>query len=328
MHALPLALLLNALGPQSEAPAAPACALGERDRAWLERALEAWRIASREITGIGPVPSFRALFFDGTCLLTSEDALTSADGREVSWSAAAHDGSVALPDGARLPVGVTSFASGKEGLAWFVMSTPSVWQAAGVGSGAELERTMVGVLLHEASHVAQLGPYGKRLGALIERHALPDSFDDNAVEERFRATPEFAAAVQRETSLFLRAAAAADDGEAGALAYEAREAMRTRQARWMTGADAWLVEAEDLWLTFEGAGQWVAYRWLVHADGAAQAPTDVLPGFQRGPWSQTEGFAVVLALDRLVGTEAWRRHAFGDGAKTVLEMLDEALEGG
>ena len=31
-----------------------------------------------------------------------------------------------------------------------------------------------------------------------------------------------------------------------------------------------------------------------------------------------------MTLDRLDGGK-WRRHAFGDGTKTVLEMLDEAL---
>jgi hypothetical protein len=33
-----------------------------------------------------------------------------------------------------------------------------------------------------------------------------------------------------------------------------------------------------------------------------------------------------MALDRIVGP-SWKRHAFGDGARTVLEMLDDALAG-
>jgi hypothetical protein len=104
--------------------------------------------------------------------------------------------------------------------------------------------------------------------------------------------------------------------------------MRARQARWLVGDDAYLVEAEDIWLTFEGAGQWAAYQWLIHPDGGAQAPAEVLARFGRGPWSQTEGFAVVMALDRIVGPAAWKRHAFGDGKQTVLEALDAALQQG
>lgn len=305
-------------------PATPTCAIPEADRAWIDRALEAWRFASREISGIERVPRFRAVFFSADCVLTSDDALVSPTAEGVTWTAAPHTGTIALPDGKSIPAAVTSFASGEPDLRYFVMSTPSVWEAGGVGKGPDLELTMVAVMLHESSHVAQLGPYGARLGALIERHGLPESFNDNAVEERFGTNPEFAASVQLETQLFLQAAAATDDTEAKLTAYEARERMRERQARWCVGDDAYLVEAEDLWLTFEGAGQWVAFRWLVHPQGGAQTPAATMPRFTRGQWSQMEGFAVVLALDRIVGP-AWKRHAFGDGEQTVLEALDAAL---
>jgi len=320
------ALAVGALGSAQEgAPASsPACSMSEIDRAWIERALEAWRFTSREITGIGSVSSSQAIFFDAGCVLTSADALSSPSAQGVTWSAARHGGSIPLPDGSERPVGITSFASSKDGLKFFVMSTPSVWRANGVGEGG-LETTMVAVLLHECSHVAQIGPYGKRLGKLIEENSLPDSFNDNALQERFGSNAEFTASVKKETGLFLKAAAERDEVEAKLLVLEARELMRARQARWCVGDDAYLVEAEDLWLTFEGSGQWAAYQWIVHANGGAQKPADVIPRYARdGEWSQAEGFAVVMALDRIVGP-AWKKHAFGDGARTVLEMLDAAL---
>jgi hypothetical protein len=88
----------------------------------------------------------------------------------------------------------------------------------------------------------------------------------------------------------------------------------------------YFIEAEDIWLTFEGAGQWTAYQWLIHPRGAGQPPAEVLALFQKGPWSQTEGFAGVMAHGRIAGP-GWNRHAFGDGARTVLETLDDALAG-
>ena len=39
--------------------------------------------------------------------------------------------------------------------------------------------------------------------------------------------------------------------------------------------DAYLVEAEDIWLTFEGAGQWTGFQWQIHPRGAAQSPADL-----------------------------------------------------
>ena len=307
------------------APVPTTCAVPETDRAWIDRALEAWRFTSSEITGISRVPDFQGVFFSADCVLKSGNALTSPTAEGVTWTASPHGGSIALPDGSEIPAGVTSFVSGDKGRTYFVMSTPSVWQAAGVGKGPELERSMVAVLLHEGSHVAQIGPYGPRLGALIESNDLPDSFNDNAVQDRFQANPEFEASVKDETRLFLEAVAAKDAVEARTLAREARRRMRERQARWYTGADAYFVEAEDIWLTFEGAGQWTGYQWLIHPRGGAQPPADVMARFSKGRrWSQTEGFALVMALDRIVGPR-WKRHAFGDGAQTVLEMLDDAL---
>ena len=101
--------------------------------------------------------------------------------------------------------------------------------------------------------------------------------------------------------------------------------MRERQARWLVADDAYLVEAEDICLTFEGAAQWTGYQWSIHPRGGAQPPAEAAARFTRGRWwSQTEGFAVVMALDRLVGPQ-WKRHAFGDGSRTVIEMLDDAL---
>ncbi|HEX6178205.1 MAG TPA: hypothetical protein VF057_07590 [Thermoanaerobaculia bacterium] len=307
------------------APPPPSCALLERDRAWVDRALEAWRFTSREITGIREVPNFQAIFFDGDCVIRSANALTSETAAGVTWTAERNSGSVKLPDGSDIPVGVTSFASGKDGLTYFVMSTPTVWEAGKVGEGATLERVMVAVLLHEASHVAQVGPYGPRLGSLIKRYQLPDSFNDDTMQKQFQTNKEFEASVKEETKLFLDAALARDDAEARRLAREARRLMKERQARWLVGNDAYFIEAEDIWLTFEGAGQWAAYQWLVHPRGGAQPAEEVTERFIRNRWwSQTEGFALVMALDRIVGP-SWKQHAFGDGARTVLEMLDDAL---
>ena len=315
------------LSPRGVDPAAapPLCSMTESDRAWIGRALEAWRFTSAEITGITSVPKFQAIFFSADCVLTSDDALSSATAEGVTWQAARHDGEIILPDGKRVPAGVTSFASGDDGSYFFVMSAPSVWEAGGAGEGEDLKRGMIAVLLHEASHIAQLGPYGPRLGALIDRYSLPDSFSDDTMQERFRENAEFTASIKRETGLFLEAAAAKDDDQAKRLAREGLRLLRERQARWLVGEDAYLVEAENIWLTFEGAGQWAGYQWLIHPRGGGVDTAEATERFTRGRWwSQTEGFAVVLALDRIAGP-AWKRYAFGDGAMTVLEMLERAV---
>lgn len=243
------------------------------------------------------------------------------------WTSSPHDGQVLLPDGKTMPAQVTSFTAADGGKAFFVMSAPSVWRAAGVdGAPLRLEQMMTAVLLHEATHVSQLSTYGQAISELIEKHSLSDDFNDDSIQQRFEKDAAFAGSVEHETDLLFQAAAAADLAEAQRLARQARALMRARHHRWFTGADAHLAAAEDIWLTMEGSGQWAAYRWLTARNGGGIAEPVALAAFaKRGKWwSQKQGLALFLVLDRLIG-DRWRRPVFCSGSRTALQLVDEAL---
>ena len=304
--------------------ASPSCALSTNDRAWLDRSMAAWNYTSRNITNIGPVKNLKAVIFDDHCELTSSTAM---NGGPSVWQTQLHPGQVKLPTGESIPAGMTSFASADERGNFFVMSTPSVWRANNVNPGTTgLDLLMTGVLLHEATHVAQAPTYGRRMDDLTERWKLPEDFNDDSIQKRFEGNAEFSAAINRETQLLLDAAAAPDRETSIHLAREARAMMRGRQDRWYPAADGYLREAEDIWLTMEGSAQWAAYQWLIDKRGGRLSPQVAGPGFGTRSkwWTQKQGFALFLVLERLTG-DRWKKHAFGDGAKTGLEMLDEAI---
>lgn len=284
--------------------------------------MDAWSYTSREITGIGTVEKIQALFFDSQCAVSSGTAMNGGDR---AWTATAHQGTITIPGGQTIPAGVISFAMGGEGRNFFVMSTPSVWQAAGKSDNGlgSLETLMTAVVLHEATHVAQIPTYGERIGRLATAHRLPESFSDDSIQERFSGNAEFASSISRETDLLLRASQAPGDSEAKRLAQEARSLIQARQDRWYT--DSYLAEAEDIWLSMEGSAQWAAYRWLIDPRGGGVPAATALQSFSTGKWwSQVEGFALFMALDRLTAG-AWKQHAFADGDKTALQMLTEAI---
>jgi hypothetical protein len=312
--------------PPNTAPAR-LCAISAEDQAWIARSVAAWRFATRAIGGFEAPAEMQSVFFDDDCTWISHNALGGAGAPD--WNVASHAGMITLPNRKELPAGVISFASGDEGHSFFVMSTPSVWRAGGVDGGPlGLDTLMTAVLLHEASHVTQVPTYGKRIGRLAEANGLPEDFNDDSLQRRFENDADFSASIARETKLFLAAASAADDGEARRLAREARDMMRARAARYFVGTDAYYAEAEDIWLTFEGSAQWLAYHWVTSPQGANAPTSAALPGFaQRSRWwSQKEGFALFMVLDRLT-RGSWRTTVFGDGSRTAFELIDQAIEG-
>lgn len=303
---------------------APSCALSRADKAWLDRAVRAWTFTARNITHLRLPSRFEARIFNAHCVLASGTALAGGPNR---WSAMRHSGRIKLPNGEVISAGVTSFAFSDGRKGFFVMSTPSVWRAGKVDGGPlGLDTLMVAVLIHEGSHVDQVPTYGRRMEELSRRYHLPASFSDDSIQERFASNAAFAASVGRETNLLLESSRAKSRSDALRLAREARALMRERQERWFTGGDSYLATAEDIWLTMEGSAQWAGYRWLIEPKGGGYAPAVAEAGFgTRGKWwSQKEGFALFMALDRLTRGE-WKAHAFGDGAQTGLQMLDAAL---
>lgn len=301
------------------------CALSAQDQAWVDRAMGAWNDTSKRITQLKMSGPIEAIFFDQRCVVRSATAMTGGPQR---WTGTRHSGEVALPDGQKIPAGVISFAQGGDKASYFVMSTPSVWRVsaksdAGLGS---LELLMTAVVLHEASHVVQMATYGEQIGKLAEAAKLPEDLNDDSIQERFKGDKDFAESIGRETDLLLGAAFAPTREEAVRRAREARRLMKERHRRWFTGKDAALARIEDLFLSLEGSAQWAAYQWLVDPEGGGVDPRVAFGSFGwRGKWwSQNEGFALFMVLDRLAGP-GWKREPFGGGNRTIFEMLDAAI---
>ena len=322
-----LALTACATVERAPPPVAATCELSAEDHAWIDAALGAWRFSANEITGVSVAPGSAAVFFDDDCVLVSENAFNAPSLDRIAWIATPHAGGVRLPDGEVIPAGVVSFARAEGGGAFFVMSTPSVWRAAGVTNDAlGLETMMTAVLLHEGSHIAQFGAHGARISEIVAANGLSEDFNDDSIQERFSGNAAFAASVERETALLFQIVDNPDEIAARRLAREALDLMYARRARWFTGADVYLSDAEDIWLTMEGSGQWAAYQWIVHPSGGGAESDVAMEHFARRGrwWSQKQGIALAFAVDRLAGFD-WKRQAYAGGAMTLTQMLEAAL---
>lgn len=285
--------------------------MAESDRVWLARSIELWKKAEAEWLNLDPQSPPDIVVFDAAC------TYRLPHGRFETLVSQANMDGVAVYDGRPLPMGPVSFADGSGA---FVMSLPTVWRAAGVESGLGLEVLMEGVFLHEIMHTRQAALANAAFESLAAEQS--EGLSDDLVQTLFEADADYGAAYRQERDLLFAAAAADDSVEARTLAGQALDLMRARRARWFTDDRAWLTVADDVFLAMEGMGQWLAYRHFASLPGiGAQRAMDEA---RRGGrfWTQDEGLALMLVVDRLVPD--WQQRAFREPEWRAANLLAAA----
>ncbi|HKO57242.1 MAG TPA: hypothetical protein VJ276_15305 [Thermoanaerobaculia bacterium] len=311
-------------------PAAASCDLAAAGP-WIARWFTAWQLTSREILRLPDAPLPDLVFYDGACVYTTSRVTAGVSsnargaavpGVGLEWWAAKHEGSLTLPSSKKLPVQLMSFAdSDKESGPFFVMAAPAYWAQTGKGQ----EPGLTAVFLHEISHTRQFPGMAGIIGPIDAAWKFPEELDDDIVQTRFASNPAYVEAYLAERDLLYRAAEADSVADARALAAQALAMMRSRHARWFTGDNAVFATLDSTWLSMEGTGQWAGYAWLAHPRGgglARDAAVKRMLGSRRR-WSQDEGLALFLVVDRLL--PEWPSLVFGTPSMGAVELLERAV---
>ena len=278
--------------------------------------MRAWRLTSREILRIGDAPQPDILTYDSTFAYRGHEKT-------------AHGGTLTLPDGSKVPVALMSFASAKDGRPFFVMAAPQFWEEKGVDSKeVGRKRLLTAVFLHEFAHTRQIPALGRVIGPIEKEWKGTEEISDDIVQHQFESNAAYKADYEAERDLLYRAADASSIEETRRLAGEAVDRIKARRARWFTGGDAVFATLDEVFLSFEGAGQMVAYKWLIHPRGG-NVPQDVaIAAMRRGKkqWTQDEGFALFLILEKLLPD--WPQRVFSAQSAGALELLEAAVSEG
>jgi hypothetical protein len=326
-----IAAFLSAL-TLSVTPATPApspCRFAGEPRTWTAGALASWDRLDRERLRIAEPVTPVITLFDAQCAWTLTPDRRGdfrVGSRRYRTRGEPHTGQVGLPDGGVVPAGKLAFTSPlSDGRMFFIMALPSVWRA-DESESRDWRRLSMVVFMHEFAHSQQATGLGARIDGLLAR-GLPKDADDDVIQDRFGGRPGYLAGYEAERDLFYEAASAPDpDAARETLALAARR-MDERRARWFRGEEAIYAEADDVFLTLEGTGNWAAWMWLIDEEGGRMSPADAT-GFMRGGrqhWSQDQGLGMMLALDRL--TPDWPKWAFSPRGTTGDELIARALRG-
>jgi hypothetical protein len=287
------------------------------DRASLTRLRTIWPFVQRELLQVPVEDPPAVIVFDARCRYVLQGT---------EEQATPHGGQVELPGGRRIPVEPIGEAlppqQGRAG--YVVLSLPSVFRAAGKTSALGLDVLVELAFIHELSHTKLFSFVRAVLRKLVRHYSLPEQLDDDSLQRELENNPAYVKDWQAERDVLFAAANAPDDATARKLAAQGLQQLLDRRSAFFVGEQVIL---DDVFLTMEGVGQWAAYAWFRHPQGrnldAATAQREVRR--DRKWWSQEEGFAIYLVVDRLL--PGWQRLAFTRVPTTATLLLDRVVNG-
>lgn len=294
----------------------------------------AWKLVSKEIYKIEKVRPVEFVFFDDKYVY-STSAVTIKKGSPVmgnnlmnlkfQWKRQLHNDSLTLPDRSVVPINLMSFAaeipSGNK--SFFVMPLPGFWQQAGVSSKElGLENLVTGVFIHEFSHSQQMQNFGKKMTAFEKQSNYGIEFSDDIIQHIFAKDTAYLKYYKKEIEFFY-GSIKSNKLDKTALK-EALLLMKQRQNEYFKGKYENLKEIDNFFLTMEGLGQYSMFVWLTHPKGGNIKREIAIEGVRRGGkwWSQDEGFALFLILDKLTVPGNWAGDMFGYKTESVIALID------
>ncbi|HVI44480.1 MAG TPA: hypothetical protein VM802_06410 [Chitinophaga sp.] len=313
----------------------------QRDSAFFNAAsrwFEAWKLVYNSIYALDSMRPVDLVFFDDAYVYTTS-AITAGNGVPVKgptlmhlplqWRKAPHDGKLTLPDSSVTPVRLMSFAAELPDAghrSFFVMPLPSFWRKEGVESKElGLDNLLTGVFLHEFSHSQQMQNFGKKISAYEKESDFGIEFNDDIVQHIFKKDSLYLQQFNKELHHFYSSVQGSSLEKA-----EVREGLKTmnnRQQQYFTGKYQHVGEIDNFFLTMEGLGQYSMYLWMTSSKGGNIARDLAIKGIRRGGkwWSQDEGLALFLILDRLVEPRTWSKGMFGYDIVTVVDLINKEI---
>lgn len=335
--------MASAAPEKTPTPVASRCSLPETDVSWTQRFIDGWTLVSKELR-LDPRPLPWIVLFDSSCawhlnpgeaaLATGEPLATplSFAGELVPVRAVPHPGKVRLPNGSEIPAQVmaTAFSVENGKSAFFALASLSLWRSDPQASqDPEIEERILSAALHEIVHTRQLLNAVRRLEALRQQHELPEQMNDDIIEDRFKSVPGFSEAFEAERDVFYQAVSETDAARRRDLITRGLAMARERRARFFTGPNSGFAAVEDVFLNMEGAAEWARFRFHQIARKPGLEDDSAIIAFLRGKnnsWSQDEGLALVLLLDKL--RPGWQEHVLTSEHAALFDLLEAAASAG
>lgn len=312
-----------------------------RDMAFYEATnkwFSAWKLVSEDLYHIHKVRPVEFIFFDDKYVYststTTIKAGTNVKGCNLmnlsfKWKKVIHNDSILLPDKSILPISLMSFAAaipGEKNKSFFVMPLPGYWEKSGtVSNELGLDNLVTGVFIHEFSHSQQMQNFGKSMTLFEKKNNFDVEFSDDIVQNIFSKDSSYTELYKVEAKSFFESVR--NQIVDKVLVKDALRLMTQRQGEYFKGRFSSLKEIDKFFLTMEGLGQYSMYLWLTNPRGGNIEKNMAIKGVRRGGkwWSQDEGFALFLIVDKLSKPNSWASKMFGYKTENVVDLINKFL---
>jgi hypothetical protein len=309
-------------------------------RAWMQEVITRWEQICRRELRISPEPLPWIVFYDEAFAWhMNPDAaelpahelaafLFTFAGRPQTVARVRNDGRLWVPGRAPLVLKPAAVAMpyADDQKTFFIVPLPSMYRTlAGPAEAKALDDLFLGMAGHELTHTRQLVDVAQRIKRLPGRSKLPESLDDNILQERFGHDDDYRRLFLRERDLLMNAVFAEDRESCLRTLEKALAIADERKRRFLSGDAAGYSDLEDMFLVMEGTAVWVQFRMARDRAPATEDWGQTLQTLMSrvgGAWSQEEGLALFLLMDRLV--PGWQGRFMAPAFPSPFAVLREA----
>jgi hypothetical protein len=313
--------------------------------AWMQAVLDSWEAICRRDLRIDAEPLPWIIFYDEDSAWQLQPEKGWLPPHEVSPHSVRflgadyplvrvphRGGKLWVPDRESLPVEaarlhVATMPYDDERKSFFVAPLPALFhKLAGEDQARHLDELFLGVAIHELTHTRH-HPYAMpHIARLRLRYRLPDSFDDNVIQQQFGSDDEYKAMYEAERSAFTRAILSSNLDECRRAVREALLLTQKRKDRFFVGDKEGYSGLEDIFLAMEGLAMWAQYRTARERAPSGEDWRQTLKTLaeRRDAWSQEEGLGLFLLIDRLL--PGWQARVLTADFTLPFAMLREAVD--
>jgi hypothetical protein len=209
---------------------------------------------------------------------------------------------------------------------FFIVPLPSlVHILAGPEHAHSLDELFLGAAAHELTHTRHLVYAMPQIKRLRDRHKLPESLNDNLIQQEFEANEEYKQLYNEERKHLSAAILASNLDDCRQAVQQALSVSQKRKNRFFISDKEGYSHLEDVFLAMEGLAMWAQYRTARERAPAGEdwAKTLITLSERTDAWSQEEGLALFLLIERLVPD--WQKRFLAPDFPSPFKALREVI---